>query len=179
MKRSLWLSVLIILYLLLCAKSCDQQEEFDAVREQKRADSVKDSILSVFGSDTVASSTLAAFEEEAKIKFADFFDYRDIISDTSAAPVFREQAREMAAALFISGNSAFKGNMARPDSIWIKQPLNRVNDSIFTGELGFSPGGSFEFYAVKRNKNFGNETLKVWTVLLGGSGPKNKSLIFP
>jgi hypothetical protein len=173
MKFSLRLSVLIVLYLLLSAKSCNQQEEFDAAREQKRADSAKDSILSVFGSDTVTSSTLAAFEEEAKIKFADFFDYQDILSDTSAAPAFREQAREMAGELFISGNPAFHAINTRPDSVWVKQPLHRVNDSIFTGELGFSPGGTLEFYAVKRNKSFGNETLKVWTVLLGKSGRNN------
>jgi hypothetical protein len=165
MKRSLRLSALVVLYLLFSAKSCDQQEEFDGARQQRATEAAKDSIVSVFGSDTLTALTLTAFEETAKLKFADLFDYLDILSDTSAAPAFKEQAGQMARELFISEYSFPR--FARPDSIWVMEHLHRVSDSLLTGRLGFSPNGSVGFLALKRNKIFGTDTLKVWNVLLG------------
>lgn len=166
MKRFCRLSVLLLLYLVFSAKSCDQQEEFDAAREQRRTQATKDSIVSVFRSDTVTSATLAAFEESAKIKFSDLFDYLDILNDTTAPRAFREQAGQMAEDLFISETSVPR--FPRPDSVWIMERLHPVNDSLFAGRLGFSPHGSLGFYAVKRDKIFGKDTLKVWTVLIVG-----------
>jgi hypothetical protein len=209
MKRVLLFSVLGIAYLLFSAKSCNSREEFDAAREQKKIKSAKDSVASAFGSESPSTMTLHGYEQTAIIRFSDFWDYSNIICDTSNAIEFRTQAKQMLLDLFKSKNCfiSFEGrNEAKnkdftlaelidsrsecemylenlkPDSIWISNYLYPVNDSTFTGKLGFSFNktlsstnrtknhtgkGTTEFFAVKRNKNFGKEKLKVWTVLLG------------
>jgi hypothetical protein len=72
-------------------------------------------------------------------------------------------------------------NQLKYDSVWISEGLHPVSDSTYSGQLSFSlPGKNFsakefkpssatqfEFFAVKREKQFGNKTLKIWTVLLG------------
>jgi len=70
-----------------------------------------------------------------------------------------------------------------PDSVHVISPLQRTSDSIFRGRLGFSVSfshatsrkpatywpvsGTIDFFVAKREKNFGNDTLKIWSVFLG------------
>jgi hypothetical protein len=209
MKRVLLFSVLGIAYLLFSAKSCNSREEFDAAREQKIIKSTKDSVASAFASESPSTMTLHGYEQTAIIRFSDFWDYSNIICDTSTAFEFRNQAKQMLLELFKSKNCVinfvgrneaqnkeftlielidsrsecqmYLGNL-KPDSVWISKYLYPVNDSIFTGKLSFSfnktlsstnrtknltSKGTINFFAVKRDKNFGKEILKVWTVLLG------------
>ena len=80
--------------------------------------------------------------------------------------------------------SVFPENLSvlHPDSIRVLESLHPLNDSTFEGRLGFtinssssltdikkyySASGTIEFFAVKREKRFGGEGLRVWSVLLG------------
>ncbi|MEI6456164.1 MAG: hypothetical protein WCO93_07735 [bacterium] len=67
------------------------------------------------------------------------------------------------------------------DSVWTECPLSWINDSTCTGRLGFTSqfalkedkqppsirNGMLDILLIKRNKAFGNDTLKVWAVYLG------------
>jgi hypothetical protein len=165
MKRVLQLSVLLLLYIVFSAKSCSDEEEFNAAREQKAAESTRDSIMTVFGSEKPSAGSLGAFEETAIQRFNDFLDYANITTDTSKAPEFREQAGKMLRELFVSGSNAillapvngtvkiissvscFSGQekipegiitLSRPDSVWVDSGLRVFNDSMYEGRLGFS-----------------------------------------
>ena len=165
MRRIFYISSLILLYLLATAKSCDRQEQEDDSRDRDRIKSAQDSLLSTFASDTLPGVSLQAFEETAKIRLADLSDYLSILADTSVDTTFRNKAREMILALFISENSvlwlAGPGKQGRrevsikqvlasgnegstifgkilPGSIVVQHPLQRAGDLTYTGELGFS-----------------------------------------
>jgi hypothetical protein len=183
MRRTVKIFALILLYFLACGKSCDNEEKFDAHREQIRVNTEADSLRSVFGTDTLLASSLLAYMETAKQKFYDFNDYLHIVADTSAAGPFRDKAREMIRGLFIAGAEPTK--MISPfglDSVGLKEAFQRTNDSVYEGHLVFSfrtlqrPGkivnsspetGTIAVFLVKRDKNFGKGKLRVWNVLLG------------
>jgi hypothetical protein len=211
MKRLFRFSAIIVVYLLSSAKSCDNQEQFDAMRDQRKVKSAMDSIRSEFSAATPSASTLNAFEETAKLRFADFADYLNILADTGVAPAFREHTKQMIRDLFLPGNvvlefsldgskkqeaftldalltegppTGIKAHVSCPVKVWVMDDLQAQNDSLFAGRLGFSAntdatspdpekyqlsGGSIRFYALKREKLFGKDSLKVWTVLLGGN----------
>jgi len=210
MKRSLKALALILIYLLFSAKSCDDREQYDAVLEQERLTAIKDSISSTMGSDTLTFTTLRAFEVAAEQKFSDFSDYANILADTSFDPAFKEQAKNMITSLFISDRTLLRltdkekkrrneltinewtrnGKIPSrvlctfiPDSVRVLKSFNKVNDSIFSGKLGFSlmpsprpgvnqrtycpVGGEIDIFLAKQEKKFGTNTLKVWDVFLG------------
>jgi hypothetical protein len=69
-----------------------------------------------------------------------------------------------------------------PDTVWVNRDLKRISDTLYAGELGYAtlgknllkmqgtifPGnGTMEFFAVKRPKCFGKDTLRIWRVMLG------------
>jgi hypothetical protein len=165
MRRTFYIPALVLFYLLTTAKSCDRQEQDDDSRDQARIKSAQDSLRSTFASDTLPGASLRAFEATAKIRLADFSDYLSILADTSVDAAFRNKAREMILALFISENSVLwltgPGNQGRrevsvkqvlasaeegaamlgkimPGSIVAQNPLQRAGDSIYTGQLSFS-----------------------------------------
>lgn len=165
MRRISQISALILLYLFITAKSCDNQEQDDETRNQTRITLSRDSIKSTFESDSLSTSSLRAFEVTAKIKLSDFSDYLIILNDTSVAERFREKAREMIRELFISENSVLRctnpDNLGKreipikyllqsgkkapamfgkiiPDSIRVKKILQQTDDSISIGELSYS-----------------------------------------
>jgi len=170
MRKVFQISVLLLLYLLITAKSCDNQEQADDNLDQTRIKLTQDSVRSTFEADTLSPTSLVAFEVMAKIKLSDFSDYLSIIYDTSVAGTFREKAREMIHMLFISENSlllftnpdnltgkevtvkqlldsgkkgSFKFGRIIKDSIRITQTTHRISDSAYIGKLSFSyiPGG--------------------------------------
>jgi len=165
MKKIFYISALIFLYLLVAAKSCDNQEQSEEARDRNRIKLTRDSIRSTFESDTLSDASLRAFEGTAIIKLSDFSDYLAILQDTSKAMSFRDKAREMFRGLFIDENSVIQlwdpdksgtrevtikqllldenigsepfGEII-PDSVRVKQALWRTGDSIFTGKLSYS-----------------------------------------
>ena len=209
MKRVIYIGVLAFMYVLLCSKSCNQREQFDASREEARIESARDSITSFFGADSLSINSLKGFEESAKLKSSDFWDYLNLLNDQKTVSGFKSQTRAIIVELFLSDRCTFqlytdgKRKLNRikiaemvdstskiqknifglkPDSIWISTGLHMLNDSTFAGQLYFRfplsirlsdkqgshiPGGAGEIWALKREKRFGSETLKVWNVFLG------------
>ena len=121
MRRSLYTSVLIVLYLLLTAKSCDSRQEADQAREQAALAAAKDSIRTAAAPDTLTGSSLQAFERVAVIKMSDFGDFLAILRDTAVDPAFKEKARDMIRSMFVSDNSSLHfpcpGNSRRKDVV--------------------------------------------------------------
>ena len=211
MKQFSYILLFAFLYILLCSKSCNQREESEAAREKRGVESSIKTITDHFTADTLSRETLNGFEETAKIKVADFFDYLNIISDSSTVSGFKVQIRKVIPDLFNSSDCTltfdhFKGNKAdiariiqltdsisvisdhlqglRPDSMWIISNLHAIDDSTYSGQLGFllrpvvhDPNrennrlfnGSLEYKVIKREKEFGGESWKVWNVFLGNS----------
>ena len=209
MKRVIYIASLAFMYFLLCSKSCNQRERFEASREESRIEAARDSITSFFGADSLSLNSLKGFEESAKLKTGDFWDYLNLLSDPKTVSGFKSQTRAIIVELFLSDQCTFqlhtdgkrKLNLVKiaemvdstskiqknifglkPDSIWISTGLHELNDSTFTGQVGFRfplstrltdnqgshiLGGAGEIWALKREKRFGSETLKVWDVLLG------------
>jgi hypothetical protein len=163
MKRVLKISALILVYLLACAKSCDNGQDSDNAQDLAKVNAARDSISSAFSSDTLSSAGLRALEATALYKLSDFSDYLRIFTDTSANQAFRNKAGEMISDLFVSRDVLLevacsghkeKGLRLRDmldskkknrlteagisfDSIIIKQSLHRVNDTLLSGELKF------------------------------------------
>lgn len=218
MKRVLQFSVLILLYIVFSAKSCDNEEQSTSTRKLKNAQSSQDSISSAFGVEKPTEYMLHAYEETAKQQFGDFLDYSNITSDTASAKEFKVVANKMIRELFLSESDVFyfkindrnktgttsKANLnsnqevrnaylrnLKPDSIWVIKNLAPVSDSVYNGCLGYIISGSIpsvsgnsvrrltgtiDFFAIKRNKKFGDETHKVWTILFGHTELTNSSL---
>ena len=211
MKRFSYILIFAFLYILLCSKSCNQAEQSEAAREKRGIESSIKSITAHFTADTLSMETLNGFEETAKIKIADFFDYLNILSDTNTAPGFKAQIRKIILDLFRSTDCTikfyrFKGNKGetvgiyqlvdsssvfpdylkglKPDSFWIINDLQAIDDSTCSGQLGFLLrtvvqypnsenekllNGTIEYKVLKRQKEFGGEKLKVWNVFLGNT----------
>jgi len=193
MRKAAYISVLVLIYLLFSAKSCDNREQADTARDEAVAKATHDSIAAVFESDTLSEEALRAFEETAGLKIYDLAEYLKILSDSNTEQGFKGKVEAMIREMFLPQN----GNMDRStsvfkkmnmqagmmiDSVKIQQPLQPVNDSLYAGQLRFTihvvnphpaerKGQTrekrVEIFVLKREKKFGDNTLKVWTVLLG------------
>lgn len=75
-------------------------------------------------------------------------------------------------------------SLIQTDSLWYKTDLQPVNDSVFLGQIGFSfiplvaqtnqrnhfsGSGFIEVGIEKRRREFGNDTLNLWTTFLGNA----------
>jgi hypothetical protein len=195
MRKVVYISVLIMIYLLLTAKSCDNREQRNAARDERLIDATKDSISTVFESDTLSNSSLRAFEATAEMKLFDISDYLKIQADSTIGKVFKNKTEAMIHALFVGDNEKVALCIAKLnnlnldkksvefDSVEIDKPLQKVNDSLYSGQLRFliyntQPGKSdkniipekekhIEIYLIKQEKVFGRNSLKVWAVIFG------------
>lgn len=206
MRKLFTLLALFLFYLLFSAKSCSQGEEFDAIREQKKLKTTKDSIVKATESKELSTEVMRSYENTAMSWFNDFSVYYSLLADTTKAIEFRSQAGNMIKNLFnyentnfqftgidgtgvkklnldelikqaVNGKNAF--SQLKPDSIWIINGLQKVHDSLYEGRLGFSgtlyfagephsiKNSSAKFFLLKRNKNFGKETINAWSLALG------------
>jgi hypothetical protein len=210
MRRPVYILLLILLYILFTAKSCDNGQEDVAAREESVAAAVKDSITSAFASDALNNQALRAFEATARLKLYDFRDYLSLLSDSTTSDVFKTKVAEMIGGLFISRevhldlscrgmvnenmnlvrhmhHTGFK-NIDIPegvlfDSVVVLRSLQKVNDTLYSGELktgvhykhSTATGNKMlqrddkivQVYLLKHEKVFGENSLKVWSVLLG------------
>jgi hypothetical protein len=183
MRRTLKIFALILLYFLACGKSCDNEEQNDTRREQRRITAESDSLRSVFTSDTLSAVSLRAYMESAKQKLLDYSDYLKIVNDTASAEQFRNKAREMISSLFLPGKETGKENvLVSPDSVYTNEVFHRINDSVYRGTLAYSfknlhqaekvgnksaGKGIIEVHLIKGDKNFGKGKFRVWNVYLG------------
>ena len=183
MRRIIKIS-LIFVYLIVCAKSCDNNEQFTRESEQKKALQARDSVTSAFEKDTLSEPLLRAFEVSAQLKLNDLADYLRIMNDSTANEAFKEKAGKMADALFIPGKKVpgFLSGVIF-DSIRVSQAFRQKNDSIYSGRLSltiryphFSKSKKdisqvktkiVDIFTVKQEKIFGKDTIKVWNVLFG------------
>ena len=212
MRKWIRLSGLLLLYVLFSAKSCNEREEFLAAREKERLVQNFDSLTFLLGSDSLPAIVENAFESSVMQKLGDLVDYVNIVGDTAVAKGFREQSARMIQELFISpdvrirmkiqGDKNIKGlrlpefikiietrdwpyTSIVADSSWIIKPLKKINDSLYSGQFGFSFSaglkqsnhqasgisqyGKIEAYIIKREKVFGRKRMKIWGVYLGNT----------
>ena len=101
MKKVLKITVLILVYLFLCGKSC--QDDRDIVTGQlEEVEALKDNIREEFGTDYLTEESKYAVEMTAIQKVKDMADYIHIFSDQELDTSFRQKAGEMIRDMFIS-----------------------------------------------------------------------------
>ncbi len=189
--RYIW--IIMIFYLVCSARTCTENEEAAAKREEQYITELKDSVKHVFMSDSLSDQLLRAYEITAAEKLNDFADYLKIISDTSLDSNFRQQALKVAGNLLVNAKTGieawdrndFKGAnyWASPEQVIISTPFVRENDTTYAGSLSFyrkwisfsdpqqtgnlSGPHIINIYLVRSLKPFGNQQLRVWDVYLG------------
>jgi hypothetical protein len=183
MKRALKIFGLIAIYFLACGKSCDNDEQFTARKEKEKVEAETKKLITEFKTDSLSAAMIKAFEETAVQRFYDYNDYVTIVSDTTKALQFRNEARKMISALFLPGTEPAK--ITRPYALFkvnVKKELQLLNDSVYSGRLAFTfvsrvkhlhsddlirDSAEIDVFLVKRSKEFGKEKLRVWDVFLG------------
>jgi hypothetical protein len=165
--RYLRITGLLMLYILLCSKGCNDRNEITSQQEAATVNQTRDSIISKFSSDIIPEASLRAFEETGKQKLADFADYFGLMSDKSLDTSFRKQAAKMIRELFygedlqfqltlpgnpetemVSLNAMVMGDFLskyqKPelilDSVRVTAPLHLDRSSGYTGKLSFRQG---------------------------------------
>jgi len=157
-------SLLMLLYLVLTAKSCNNGDQFNSAREEKQVAMARDSITAAFATDSLTSPVLRAFEVNACQKIYDLGDYLVILSDTNTGKVFKTSVSGVIHDLFISGDvnirlsvpgcpkgkdalvqhlreTGFKQFEVSPgikfDSVQVEKKAVRVSDTLYRGTLRF------------------------------------------
>lgn len=128
MKRILKISIVLIAYLLLCGRSCDNGEGMRNWQEQQ-VRIVKDSLRDQFEVDDLPEASRVAAEASAIQKLNEFADYFKILSDPNSDSVFRAQAALMARKLFISiEDSLTCGNVfdSKSDYVTVAQLIEKA-----------------------------------------------------
>ena len=182
MSRKAVLILSVLIYILACGKSCDDGEKRELAREKASASATIDSLKTIFESDSLSAEILRAFEASAILKFRDFTDYYRIASDTSAAEIFRNQARKMILSSFLAVNDLPDMTPFTLSSMEVGEPFHQINDTLYEGTLYFTAthvgssavestkhpvSGTAGIFLSRHPKSFGNDTLKVWDVFLG------------
>jgi hypothetical protein len=203
MKKHLVIPFLIAVYFICSARSCSDENP-ESMRMQNKIAAAMDSIREAFETDFLSPENIHAFEYSARQKLLDFADYYQILNDTSADLEFREKSANLIASLFISVdsksvvftdeehstifnlisgglNNDYPVTNLKIENIKDISPLERINDSLYSGKLGFqmtlvlkeNPGKeksrnvSLNYHVSRKNKAFGDETMNVWSVKLG------------
>lgn len=164
MKWTRYILILIMIYLVCTARTCNEDEETIAGREEKYIMNLKDSVKHVFMSDSLTEQILRAYEVTAAQRLNDFADYLRIISDTALDLRFRKHAAELVKELFVSDEIELSGwsksypepginlldnlisySLSKGVSFWNQpmqinfvKPFTSINDSTFTGDLSFN-----------------------------------------
>lgn len=101
MKRLLKISLILLIYMLLCGKSC-VDDPMDLQYQEKEVNSAKENIRNEFEKDYLPEESRYALEQSAVQKLNDLNDYLAVFTDTSQDSMFRTKAGEMAKEIFIS-----------------------------------------------------------------------------
>ena len=158
------ISTFIFVLTILCAPSCEDEQEI-AKREDATLAAATEDIRIEFETDYLNEASLFAYEITAKQKLSDFSDYLQIMTDTSLDMSFRIKASEMIKSAFISEDVVLQltdPNMGRAegleakliikngledklallpfsfDSISVFEPFSRIDNSTYSGVLCFS-----------------------------------------
>jgi len=104
-----YILILIIVYLFCSARTCTEDEETAAKREEQNIIRLIESVETVFTSDSLSDDILRRYEITAINKLNDFSDYLKIVSDTTLELKFRKHAAELTGNLFIPGEIELRG----------------------------------------------------------------------
>ena len=163
MKWIRYIMILFMLYFVCTARTCNEDGETVAGREEQYTMNLKDSIKDFFVSDTLNDKFIRAYEASAVQKLNDFADYLRIISDTTLEMRFRQHAAGLVKGLFITdkielinlsrtypesglntlelllAHSLSEGTpfLFNPAQITVSKPFAFENDSTFSGNLSF------------------------------------------
>jgi len=164
MIKILKISAIIFVLLIISAPSCEDEQETD-IRRDAVLSTIKKDIRAEFETDYLTESSLFAYEETAKQKLTDFYDFLHIIADTSLDISFRAKAGEMIKSTFLSENITLRLILQEKkpakkikvhniinlglenklshlpftfDSVYIYKPLRRINNTTYSGVLRFS-----------------------------------------
>ena len=194
MNRLLKYSILLtVCFLVMAAPTCEDEISQADTRSNhlERLEMVSDD----FTSEALLDKHLEAFELKAIEKLMDYADYLGIIYSEGFAVSFREQARQNINGFFTSHeNSAaalipksFTGSynsyLILIDSVTIINPLQREAETWYTGSMGYAEmilginssdtiifshsQKTIEIILQMDYKDFGENSLLVWEVLLG------------
>ena len=158
------ISTIIFVLLVLCAPSCEDEQEA-ANREEAILTNTKNDIRTEFETDYLTQTSLFAYETTAKQKLSDLADHLHIMTDTSLDMSFRTKASEIIKGSFLSENITLRfilqaGEPVKEfevhtliimglenklpylpftfDSICIYEPLHRIDNTTYSGVLRFS-----------------------------------------
>ena len=158
-----------------------------------------ETVSEVFASESLSDDNLEAFEFKAVEKLMDYSDYLGIIYSKEFPASFREQARQNIAGFFNSNQNAeaalsfksitgpYNSFQILVDSVEIIEPLSREADTKYTGNIGYAEmilGINATDTTIVNHyhrtigiilqmdyKDFGENSLLVWEVLLGEITP--------
>ena len=186
-------SLLAVCFMFMAAPTCeDEIYPVDTRRDHiYRLEAISD----VFTSESLSDDNLEAFEFKAVEKLMDYADYLGIIYSEGFAASFRQQARQNITAYFNTGENAemalspgsisgsYKSHHFLIDSVDIIKPLYRETDTRYTGSMGYAElilginttdtiivshsHKAIEIILQMDYKDFGENSLLVWEVLLG------------
>jgi hypothetical protein len=163
MKWIKYIWILIIIYLVCSARTCNESEETTEMQKEQYTVTLMRSVKHVFTSDSLSDPLLRAYEITAMGKLTDFTDYMKIISDTTLDLKFRQHAADLVKGLFVTNeielyncsgiypgsglntlelllaHSLSEGIPCRidPFRITVRNPFVSKNDSTFIGNLSF------------------------------------------
>jgi hypothetical protein len=163
LNRISYILIIVIIYLVCSARSCTEDDDTTARKNEQYIVNLKESVKHIFMSDTLSDQLLRSFEITATEKLNDFADYMKIVSDTTLDLRFRQHAAELVRDLFVSDEiGIYKWNKlnyesslntlellidhslvdglsywTRPSQIKVINPYIQVNDSTLTGSLSF------------------------------------------
>lgn len=161
MDRRLKILLFVLVYFIVCAKSCvDDKSRTDW--EVKHAEIARDSILVGFEAAYLSEDARTAAEITAIHKLEDLSDYLEIYANVSMDSIFRAKAGEMISGIFISDDcklsfgvlkqkkiksislekfmeNGLEEDMLRSrlifDSIRVLEPLQKADQEMYSGKL--------------------------------------------
>jgi hypothetical protein len=164
MKKIFNISAIIFVLFILCAPSCEDEQE-TAAREEAIIRETKNEIRKAFEADYLTETSLYAHETNAKQKINDVADCFQMLNDTTLETSFRKKAAEIIKSIFISEstmlalyprktetneatevfmliNEGLENKINIPpfsvDSVNIHEPLHRIGNTTYAGSLWFN-----------------------------------------
>ncbi len=186
MRKYLYIFGACLAYVLLSSKSCDSDQEDNAVLQKNNIEKTKESIIAGFEAETLSDTSLRAFEIKAQQKLVDFGDYLGIYYDKTLDPTMKSQAGLMIKNLFVSDrvlirslspNEKDKRNLSlaaflssdyfpgynsiqiKIDSIVLTEPLHQSTGYVYSGSLKFHY--LFKAYSSSDTISVSKHTMKV------------------
>jgi len=186
MRKHLVLPAILMAFLLISAKSCDEDHSENLEEKPETVKEEMEEVKDGFQADFLNEESLAAMTQKARQTLKDFSEYMNIANDISNDSLFRSQALGMAGTLFYENGTPVKqyaGLLVTIDSIWLTLPLHLTEKGLYKGLLGFrertiiisEKDSNFysidkkqvEIFGIKSIKEIGGDSLWVWQLYLG------------